>query len=309
MEKLINFDILFDKRLSEFISKNDITTSKETALSIINDYEDKEWRYECFMNFIWDNIIETALSKKEREAIVDSPHSVLADAAKNLRLIDSDTDTGKGSEIAEILLYGILKHHYKTLSIVPKIFYKQNSNDFVKGADSVHIFLNEENNDFSLWFGEAKFYKTIEDSRLAEIVTSVGNMLQADKIKKENKIITNLKELELCIHNKELCEKVIKCLSGSVSLDYIRPRLHIPILLLYECEITARYNEKSKEYTDEIMKYHYERAEVYFRKQINALSDIPKYDEAHFHFIIFPVPNKKSIVDRFINQAKTYRGR
>ena len=52
------------------------------------------------------------------------------------------TDT-EGSELAEILLYGIMHHHYKALPVVPKIFNKQNSNDNAKGADSVHIVLEK----------------------------------------------------------------------------------------------------------------------------------------------------------------------
>ena len=80
--------------------------------------------------------------------------SSLRKVAKNLRI---SNDTGKGSELAEILLYGVMKHHYKTLPVVPKIFYKQNCQDNVKGADSAHIVL-EDDGSFSLWYGESKFY-------------------------------------------------------------------------------------------------------------------------------------------------------
>ena len=304
---MLNFDILFDSRLTEFITKHDINISNEYALSMINDYEDKVWRYKYFLTFIWDNIIETALSKNERESLVENQYSSLIEAAKNLRLTDSDKDPGKGSEIAEIALYGILKYHYKALSIVPKIFYKQNANDYAKGADSVHIILSDDSNDFSLWFGEAKFYKSIDDSNFNEIINSVEKLLQPEKIKKENKIITNLKDIELCIPNKEMHDKIIETLSGDISLDYIRPKLHIPILLLYECNITAKYCEKSINYVEETSNYHRERAEAYFRKQISRLSEIPKYENVHFHLIIFPVPDKQKIVEEFTKQAKVFR--
>ena len=309
MAQMLKFDILFDDRLAEFITKQDINISNEYALSIINDYEDKIWRYEYFLTFIWDNIIETALSKRERESLVNNHYSALIGSAKNLRLTDSDKDPGKGSEIAEIALYGILKHHYKALSIVPKIFYKQNTNDYAKGADSVHIILNDDNNDFSLWFGEAKFYKSIVDSNLDEIISSVEKLLQSDKIKKENKIIINLKDIGLCISDEMLCRKITEMLSDDISLDHIRPKLHIPILLLYECAITARHYEKTSEYINEIRGYHRERAESYFRKQINMLSEVPKYKDIYFHLIIFPVPVKQKIVEEFTKQAKILTGK
>ena len=146
--------------------------NNKSLVSIINDFEDGKWRHDNFYNFIWDNIAQTALSYKEREALQGQPHSLLVAAAKNLRLTDAKDDIGKGSELAEIVLYGIMRHKYCALPVVPKIFYKQNVQDNAKGADSVHIVL-ATGKDFSLWFGEAKFYSSIEDTRLTPIIESV----------------------------------------------------------------------------------------------------------------------------------------
>jgi hypothetical protein len=77
-----------------------------------------------------------------------------------------------------------MRHKYDAIPVVPKIFYKQNSGDNAKGADSVHIVVNE-NGRFTLWFGEAKFYKSIEDARLPGIIKSIGNSLSTDKLKKK----------------------------------------------------------------------------------------------------------------------------
>jgi Cap4 SAVED domain len=107
----------------------------------------------------------------------------------------AEQDARKGSELAEIVLYGIMRHKYGALPVVPKIFYKQNTQDNAKGADSVHIVLNPDE-DFSLWFGEAKFYSSIEDARLGSIIESVKTSLGTEKLKKENAIIVNLPELD-----------------------------------------------------------------------------------------------------------------
>lgn len=82
---------------------------------------------------------------------IASPYTTLTESVKNLRLVD--TDNGQGSEIAEIVLYGIMRYYYGALPVVPKIF----ANDNAKGADSVHIVLDDKG-DFTLWLGEAKFY-------------------------------------------------------------------------------------------------------------------------------------------------------
>ena len=278
------------------------------VLGIINDFEDGKWRYDKFQKFIWNNIKETALSYRERQALLqDGEDSVLTEAAKKLRLIEAEDAVGRGSEIAEIVLYGIMKRHYSALPIVPKIFYKQNNNDEAKGADSVHIVI-EDDTSFSLWFGESKFYNSIENARLDTIVRSVKDSISLEKIKKENSIITNLSDInDFDEISAELKQNIKDCLSQNESIDKIRPILNIPILLLYECERTKSESSLSDSYIEDIKDYHKERATQYFKKQIEKCKEVHLYEKVNFHLILFPVAEKKKIVDRFINKAKVYR--
>lgn len=280
---------------------------KNYALSLINDFESGEWRYEKFKNYIWDNIAETALSKIERDSLVNKPSSVLAESAKKLRITNNDT-IGKGSELCEILLYGIMKEYYSALPVVPKIFYKQNSNDNAKGADSVHIVIEDNSNDFSLWFGEAKFYESI-DGAINSAIKSVDNFLRNDnQIKKENSIITSVSDIDKMGLSTELVEKIQSTLSGENSLDNIKPKINIPILLLHECDITKEENEFTEEYKNKIISFHKDKANEYFKKQVKKMSDIFKYSDIKFHLILFPIPNKQIIVDAFIDNANHHRG-
>ena len=96
-----------------------------------------------------------------------------------------------------------MKNHYKALSAIPKIFYKQNDNDNAKGSDSVHIVI-DPNGGFQLWLGEAKFYNSLEDARLYEPINSVEQMLRKPIMKKECGIMTNLNELDKQIENQTL---------------------------------------------------------------------------------------------------------
>ena len=209
----MDFDIIINDTFTNLKSDPTITPDQnKSVLSLINGFEDTEWRYNHFQNFIWDNIAETSLSHKERESLVNNHHSLLTYAAQNLRLSDKTGDISKGSEIAEIVLYAIMKHYYKALPVVPKIFYKQNAQDNAKGADSVHIVI-EDNNDFSIWFGEAKFYNSIEDARISEILTSIENSLLTEKLKKENSIITNVSDIDLLITDEKLRNAIKATLS------------------------------------------------------------------------------------------------
>lgn len=303
----MSFEILINTSFTNINSDNTITpTDNKSIVSMINGFEDNDWRYNHFQNFIWDNIAETSLSYKERESLVNNHHSLLTYAAKNLRLSDKDGDISKGSEIGEIILYAIMKHYFNALPVVPKIFYKQNAQDNAKGADSVHIVI-EGGDDFSIWFGEAKFYNSIEDARLGEIITSVENSLSTEKLKKENSIITNVSDLDILIGDEILRNKIKAALSPRESIDLIKPKLHIPILLLHECEITQKQKVISDDYRNEIIEFHKKRAESYFKKQIAKIGGLPMYSEVKFHLILFPVPLKKTIVDKFVSIADFYK--
>lgn len=304
----MDFEVIVDKSILKLGIGDGIDPNHNKWLvSLINDFEDGHWRREIFDNFIWDNIAESALSLKEREALYDHPKSLLVAAAKNLRLTDADQDISKGSELAEIVLYGIMRHKYRALSVVPKIFYKQNVQDNAKGADSVHIVI-DDHGAFTLWFGEAKFYNSIEDSRLNGVVSSVRNSLDTGKLKKENSIIVNLPELDSLDIDDEIKKHIKESLANKKSIDLIKPIINIPILLLHECEITAAATETSSDYLDAVVAHHKERAIAYFRKQASSLKELFKYGEVKFHLILFPVPKKKPIVDQFVKDVAYFKG-
>lgn len=305
----MDFEILVDDHYLKIFSDTALTpVENKRILSLANDFEDEKWRYEKFENFIWDNIALTALSAQEREKLTGQSRSTLRESAKNLRLTDKASDIGQGSELAEIVLYGIMHHHYGALPVVPKIFYKQNVQDNAKGADSVHIVLEGED-DFSLWFGEAKFFNSIEDARLPAVVKSVGNSLDTAKLRKENSIITNASDIDRLVTNPELTAKIKDALASKESIDKIKPKIHVPILLLHECSTTASAKEMNDAYRENIKKYHLERASSYFEKQIASLSGtVAKYAEVKFHIILFPIPDRKKLIEQFSKEVAFHKG-
>lgn len=306
---MINFEVLINEAFS--VITNDDTLSpieNKRVFSLSNTFEDGAWNYSKFQKFIWNNIKETALSYRERQSLaLEGEDSILTEAAINLRLSESENDVGRGSEISEILLYGIMKKYYNALPIVPKIFYKQNSQDNAKGSDSVHIVI-EGDNEFSLWFGESKFYNSIENARLDVIIDSVKESLTLRKLKKENRLITNLSDInDFDEISSDLRSQIMQTLSQDQSIDSIKPILNIPILLLHECGITSSTTHMTEEFKNQIIAYHKDRATEYFKRQIAKCNDVDLYSEIKFHIILFPVPEKKPIVDKFIAKAEIYR--
>lgn len=90
-------------------------------------------------------------------------------------------------------------------------------------------------------------------------------------------------------------------------MDDLRSRINVPIMLLHECSITSSKNEMSKEYRDDLIGFHQERAESYFSKQIAKSKAIHKYEDIKFHLILFPVPNKQIIVDAFTENVSLFK--
>ena len=101
-----------------------------------------------------------------------------------------------------------------------------------------------------------------------------------------------------------MSNKIKAALDKGVSIDDIKRKLHIPILLLHECEITKATTIYDRAYKDAIIAYHKERANSFFKKQMARLTKtVTMLDEIHFHLILFPVPSKEIIVKDFMERA------
>ncbi|ENU80651.1 hypothetical protein F975_01437 [Acinetobacter sp. ANC 3789] len=302
----MEFNIVVSDDFIDICSNEKILIKEnKKVLSFLNDFEDGKWRTSKFNSFIWDNIAETALNYQERKALFDKSQQKMVAAAKNLRLASESDEIGRGSEIAEIMLYAIMKNYYKALPVVPKIYYKQNSQDNAKGADSVHIVVNGD--EYSLWFGEAKFFNSLNDSNFYQITNSLYNALQTEKLKKENSIILGVRDLQYSGLDEDLIGRITKDLSSQNSIDNIKKIINVPIMIIHECDITKGETTYNEDYIDAIKKMYRDKANSYFIKQFNKLNEIHLYNLINFHLILFPVPEKKRIVDKFVKQVEFYK--
>ncbi len=275
--------------------------NNQEVLALANDFEFGNWRYDKFNNYLLDNMFRSALSKEEQEALIDSQkfHTIQKESANNLRLDD------KGGEIGEILLHGIMAEYYGALSVVPKIFYKQSANLYANGADSVHIVL-DDNDDFSLWLGEAKFYEDI-DRGFKEALNSVKELLDINtgKLRKEFQLLLSYKDLKLQLKDKEdIYNKIEGLLNPKTSLDDIIKKIHIPILILHQCKISAENKHQNDIYFQNLKQDYLDKLNKKAEQLHNQLN---LYNMIQFHIIVFPVPNKKEIVDIFNSKIQIIR--
>lgn len=139
-----------------------------------------------------------------------------------------------------------------------------------------------------------------------EPINSIFDTISTDKIKKENSIITSIKDLEYVITEPTVRKNVQTILRRETPIDEIRKRLHVPILLLHECDKTYNATGLTDTYLDEIKEYHLNRAIRFFMSQNNRQlkENIYGYEDIQFHLILFPVPQKDEIVNWFVERAK-----
>lgn len=119
--------------------------------------ENNSFTYESLEYELCDVVISYSLSKKQLQQFKGTAGGkAFKTAIEKFRKYCSNE-----GELGEMLLYCFLESHLKAPKILTKLEIKTSSNDYVKGADGVHLIQINET-DFQLIFGESKL-----DSNLA----------------------------------------------------------------------------------------------------------------------------------------------
>lgn len=272
------------------------TMEEEKLLGFANDYEDSVWREKLFIEKIMDYLPLSALTAEERSKCQQKHFTLTKRAVNNLRCCANSTRDSSG-EMGEILLYGIMQYYFHAAESVPKIFYKQNRNNLVTGADSIHIVV--EDNDFSFWLGEAKFYEDIKQA-MSRAVSSVKDMLDKEKLSKEKSYISGLHELRSCPSLSKYLPEIENILSGYSSVDNFRKKLHIPILLVCEDEEVKKAQELNEELRQKLRNNYIQSALEFFEKlKLSLVEAMQLCKGVKFHLILFPVPDIKKLNTEF----------
>lgn len=103
--------------------------------------------------------------------------------------------TDNEGELGEILLYCLLESHLNAPKILTKLELKTNSNDYVKGADGVHL-LKLSDSDYQLILGESKLNSDLKQG-IYEAFGSINKLLTS----------TSKMEFEIDLINSELVKE------------------------------------------------------------------------------------------------------
>lgn len=107
--------------------------------------------YESLVDELYESLISFALSRKE----IDKYKGTLGGKRYNLAKEKLRKFSSNDGELGEILLYCFLESHLKAPKLLSKLELKTAKNNYVNGADGVHLLQVDEKN-YQIVFGESK---------------------------------------------------------------------------------------------------------------------------------------------------------
>lgn len=139
--------------------------------------------YGALTEQLGEEMIRYAISRKKyQDLAAQNLHFKLTKIAQE-KFRNADVNTG---ELGELLLYCFLESHLNAPKLLTKLELKTSANDYVKGADGVHL-LQLDDKSFQIIFCESKLYSDLEKGiRLAfgslkKMVNNGLNMILFEK--------------------------------------------------------------------------------------------------------------------------------
>lgn len=191
-------------------------------------------------SFSYDELIGELGNKLHHFALSRQQVKLLKKEDKLKDLIDSAkaklrNHSVNDGELGEILLYCLLESHLNAPKILTKMELKTAHNDYVKGADGVHL-LKLNDKDYQLVFGESKLEAKITDG-IYSAFDSINTLLtEKGKLKFEIELINS--ELVKETYDQASYEILKKIIIPSAKEDKTNIDYSFGIFLGYNVEIT-----------------------------------------------------------------------
>lgn len=248
------------------------------VLAMCAGYESGEWRESQFANHVMQWLPEFALNYQEVRSM--SAHNAVALLQKAARSIYQTSKYEGRGEFGELILHIILRQCFNTAPAISKIFFKDSSNDTVKGFDSVHVVYDGVKLD--LFLGEVKFYKNINDA-INDVIAELDLHTKSNYLRSEFSAILNKIDSEF-----PLASQLRELLHSNKSLDTIVDRIVIPVLLTYESETISKFNRVTEDFKEALENEINDNWKKFSKKKLPI--------DFRIELILLPLKSKKSFI-------------
>lgn len=271
-------DLVFD----EFISKTHFR-----GFSV--GYELNEFRYNSIVELVFNALPDFALSHSEIVAL--GARNCVRKMKKAAKLVYDSDKYKKRGEFGEILLHIIMRDYFNTIPAISKLYYKDSSNDTVKGFDAVHIVPTKD--ELELWLGEVKFYNNCS-SAIRDVIKELRIHTDKDFLRKEFLFVSN--KIDPSWPHAGRLQKLI---DHRTSLDRIFSKIKVPVLLTYDSDIIKKHRAVSDLFKDELI------TELEANHQLFRNAGLPT--TVDFVLILIPLEEKKILVDRLHKELRAWQ--
>lgn len=252
-------------------------------------------------SFVYNELVESlsnqiyhfALSRAQVKNLKDlEQYGTLVNKAKEkLR-----TYTSNEGELGEILLYCLLESHLNAPKILTKLELKTAGNDYVKGADGVHLFkLNEK--DYQLILGESKLNSDLGKG-ISEAFGSISKLLKENKLGFEVGLVNS--QLVKEAFEEHLYEFLRKVIIPSAREDETNMDISFGIFLGFDIKITQEESEKSNSDFRKIIRAKVKKKIKERIPSINFQINKSGFTGYDFYLYIIPFSDLRSIRKKVI---------
>jgi hypothetical protein len=250
-------------------------------------YELKRWRAEQLAAHLLEWLPEFALRYSEWKTL--GAHNALTLLAKAAYAVYTSDKYSSRGEIGELILHVILRQHFKSKPAISKYFYKDASNDTVKGFDAVHV-VPIEDGKLELWLGEVKFYKDIS-SAIDAAIDELKKHTERQYLRSEFSAICNKIDDEW-----PAAKQLRELISNNNSLDKIFSAICIPILLTYESDAVRGHKSVTAAFEKALQHEVREHHATFVHKA--GVSDLK------VRLLLFPMDRKSDLTEALDKRLK-----
>lgn len=239
--------------------------------------------YNDLVDLLGNKLYYFALSRTEIKKLKDNDRlNTLIERSKS----KFRNYTSNEGEFGEVMLYCLLEAHLNAPQILTKLELKTAKNDYVKGADGVHLLKIDEEN-YQLIFGEAKLDADLKQG-VYDAFRSISKLLKDDNKKLDFEFDLVNSQLVKETYDEKQYEKLKSILLPSAKEENTYLDYSFGIFLGFEAKIT---DTEMKLSNSEFRKQIKERIEQEVLDIISSLNfQIKKEEFIGYQFYIYIIP-------------------